>query len=164
MEGLKTAVSYICVSLIFLGVMSILLPEGTMKKVFKSFAATAVIAATVAAIKGTDFGNIAKIPVSTDTAVDSALLQSVEAVQCRAAESAVARFLTERLTSAGVEAPEIYSKADISENGDIYISELTVICSYGECTVCEKILDELSLKGEVGERDKNGSESDNKGS
>lgn len=155
METVRTAVTSVCVSLIFFGVVMLLLPEGVMHKSYKSFVSVAIIAALVSS-----FGSVSLSAEDIDPKTDiniasqsSQLAEKVTQQESLAVESAVSQLISENLNLKGVTDAEIYVSTDISEDNNIYITEVTVVCDAEKLDICRSVLDTMSITADIRERE-----------
>lgn len=156
METVRTAVTSLCVSMIFFGVVMMLVPEGTMHKSFKTFAAVAVISALITSLCGI---SSAVEELNFDFSDKATALQSSEMAETVneqnrvVAEKAVSDLITENLSAAGIKNAETSVLTDISDDGGIYITEVAVVCDSSDADTCRKVLDALSVSAEIRERE-----------
>lgn len=156
METVRTAVTSLCVSMIFFGVIMMLIPKGKMQKPFKTFASVAVVAALISSCCG--FSSAVEefeLELSSESfeSQSSELSETVNEQSVSAVESSMSDLISEYLGAAGIKNTEISVLADISETKGIYITNVTVVCDKGDADKCRQVLNEMSLTANITERE-----------
>ncbi len=156
MEAVKTLAMHLCVSLIFFGVVLMLCPEGVMKKSFKTFISTAIIAVIVvsadgiaSAVKNIDLD----ITYKATQKYTEEMSQTVESMNINAVESSVKNLILQKLSSYDIQDLEILVSANISDDNSISITNVEIVCPKGYESACSRALNELGLEGSVTERE-----------
>lgn len=156
MEAVRTAVTSLCVSMIFFGVIMMLLPKGKMQKTFKTFASVAIVSALISSCLGLSSA-VEEFDLSISSeAVESQsskLSETLNQQSVNAVESTMSDLISEGFKAAGINNTKISVSADISDGGGIYITNVTVVCDKVDKDKCQKVLNEMSVTAEIRERE-----------
>ncbi len=154
MEVFKNAVAAVSVTLVFFGLALNLMPEGTMKKPFKSFISVAVIAVLVVVLSSNSdaLQNIDINDIDIVVSDNFAIVDTNEQTSLRVTEQTVRDIVLEKLNNNGVLDAQVSVSANISDESVISITETVVFCDPKDMPTCRKILNDLGLVGKVYER------------
>ncbi len=155
MDTIKDVVASVSVTLVFLGLAMILMPEGTMKKPFKSFVSITIVAVIVVAVSSSSdaLSNIEFDEIADNVFDTSSVQETNNQVNIRVAEQTVRDIIVSQLKENGIFDAQVSVSANISDEGIISITETVVFCDLGDITVVKKVLNELGLKANVYERE-----------
>lgn len=158
MEIIKNVVISVSVTLVFLGVAIMLMPDGSMKIPFKSFVSVCLVSVLVLAFSsGTQaFNNIEFDDYLFDDSKQNELVEGLNNTSLSVAEQTVEQIVVDSLKQKGVSDAQVSVLANISDEGIISITETVIYCSKSDIAVCKKVLDELGLLGKVCERNQDG--------
>lgn len=130
MVGLRAVVTAVFSSMVFYGIVMMLLPKGTMNASFKTLAGIAVIASIVVSVGSVNFSDFEfNVDVSgVASEYSENLNERILNAEQLAAKTAVENIIEERLNSAEISFNSIEAFTDISENGGISIIKAEVVC------------------------------------
>lgn len=146
MEALKNAVTVISVSMIFYGVISLVVPFEGMNKSFKFVAAISLLAAVTVALKGVKLSNIfdeIKVDMTEQTA--NGFENTVLEAELNSVEKAVENLINSRLRSAGEKNAICKVTADISEDNSIIITDVEIFCNKDSVEKIKNVTSDLGL-------------------
>lgn len=154
MDGIKSLAIGVCTTLIAFGVISLLVPEGSLNKPIKSLLSVALIAVIVGSVSGlkVDFDSI-QINKQTVSETTENLIETVTMQEIAVTESTVQQYIDGELNKNGITDAEITVLADISDKGDIYITEVNVVCEKGQSEKCQSIMNNLNINAKISERE-----------
>lgn len=154
MEGIKSLAVGICTSLIVFGVISLLTPEGSLNKTLKSLLSVALIAIIIGGISGVEV-EFDKTEINQPTVSENfeQLKETVISQEISVTESALEQYILDELHKNGMNDTEIEALADISDKGDIYITEVNIVCEKGYSEICASVMKRLNIKAEITERE-----------
>ena len=158
METIKQCVSSICVSMIFFGIIMLLVPEGSMQNSLKRLVSVAIICSVVVAFSGISIGSFDKIQeydVSISE-ISQALNDNIIENSVNVTSQSVKSLLEDRFVALGLNDVKTAVLVDIADDKDIYIKEIRVYCSKSDVEKCQQIVSELGLTAFYYEREKYG--------
>ena len=155
MDTVKDVVASVSVTLVFLGLAMILMPEGTIKKPFKSFVSITIVAVIVVAVSSSsdalssiDFDDFNNRVFDTSSAA-----QNNNEINIRVAQQTVRDIILSELKENGIFDAQVSVSANISDEGVISITETVVHCDLNDIATAKNVLKELGLEPNVYERE-----------
>ena len=155
MESIKSLAVGVCTSLIVFGVISLLVPQGSLNKTLRSLLSVALIAVIIGGVSGVEvefesFSNTNKQMVSKNS---EQLKETVLMQETGVTEATLEQYILDELDKRGVSNAEIKVTTDISDKGDIYITEVSIICEKGESEICQSVIKPLNISADITERE-----------
>ena len=148
MDSIKMVAASACVSIIFYGLVLMLVPQGVMSKAFKNFAGIAIVASiaisSVQAFSKNDIDLRLELPSFDDFSNVSSFSDTVQNQQRQEIERSVRQLIEQQLSIKNIKAQSIEVSTDISDNGLISITVVDIICDQ---TDFQNIKDTLSSLG-----------------
>ncbi len=148
MDSIKMVAASACVSIIFYGLVLMLVPQGVMSKSFKNFAGIAIVASiaisSVQAFSKNDIDLRLELPSFDDFSNVSSFSDTVQNQQRQEIERSVRQLIEQQLSIKNIKAQSIEVSTDISDNGLISITGVDIICDQ---TDFQNIKDTLSSLG-----------------
>lgn len=150
MTTFKNVVTTLSVTLVFFGVILMLVPETKMKRSFVSFASVVLVTCVIVSLSMTD-----KIidDIDLDLHTDLSFYENIAEIgietEAEAARSAVKKVVEDALKKEGVEFYEVSVTVDIFDDTSISIGEVLILCSAEDKKISENILKDLGLNGRV---------------
>lgn len=150
MTTFKNIASTLSVTLVFFGVILMLLPESKMKKPFVSFASVVLVTCVIASFSMADkaVDNI-NLDLKYDISLYDNIVDFGSRTEAEAVKTAVKKVVTDELAKQGIDFYEVSVTVDILDDTSISIGEVSISCSKEEKENCEKILKDLGLNGRV---------------
>lgn len=154
MDTVKSIVSSVSVTMIFFGIIVLLLPEGTMKKPILNFASVALIATVISCFTNVSFSadSIDK-PTFNSSLIESEFKNKTENLTLEVAKDSLEKLIESNFLANGINNFDIYLKVDNYENNSIFISELIIYCSQKDSAKCEEIIKNLGLDANIIKRE-----------
>lgn len=150
MSTFKTIASTLSVTLVFFGIILMLVPESKMKKPFVSFASVVLVTCVIASFSMADKAveNI-DLNLMSDLSYFESITEIGNRTELNAVKDAVIKVVKDELDKQGIQYYEVSVTTDILEDTSISISEVLVSCSNKDQEKCENILRNLDLNGRV---------------
>ncbi len=154
MEGIKSLAVGVCAALIVFGVISLLVPEGSLNKTLRSLLSVALIAVIMGGVSDFKIDFQSLDAAVNQTASDKAekLKETVMMQEIGVTEKALEQYIFDKFNKNGITDAEISVCADISDKGDIYITEVNIVCEKGQSEICQNIINPLNIKAQITER------------
>ncbi len=156
MDTIKTLVISLCVSFVFLGVTMLLVPEGTIKKSFKTLVSVIIISVITTVVFGVSEA-VQKVELNTDIInleeISADFIETVNSQSVRSAQMSVKTVIDNALKQDNIKTAEVFVSANISDDYGIYINMVNVICDKSEIEECRKVLEKLSVDAQITERE-----------
>ena len=154
MEGIKSLAVGVCTSMIVFGTISLLIPEGSLNKTLKSLLSVALIAVVIGGVSGVDI-ELESVEFGENTVSDSSeqLKETVVMQELSVTKTAFEQYISDELEKNGVLNAEITVNADISDKGDIYITEVNIVCEKGQFEICQGVVKPLNINTKITERE-----------
>lgn len=150
MEAIKQVVSVVSVSLILYGVLTVVLPEGSMKNSFKYMVSIALLSSIVLTFKNTDFNLETDLNFVQSSGIDEIDVNSIEQ---EAIERSINQYLSEQIQGLTDNPFSIDVLTDISDEGYISIREIIVFCNREDAEIISELISRLGLKAVINESD-----------
>lgn len=157
MTVIKVLVSTVCVSVIFYGAVSFLIPKSVMSKSFKYIISLALLTTVILSVKGMDLKDVSFDSVNSDYALSdfSGINEVTICAYKNAAADSVENIIAERIKNITENPFSVEVLTDISENLDISITEVVVVCNAEDSVKIKQISDELGINISIVVRDGN---------
>ena len=150
MSTVKNLIMSVSVTLVFFGVMMLLLPENKMKKPFISFLSVALVAGVISVVSSV---NTSMYNFNMDFSDKSVNTDDMGAFSrqfnVHTAEQTVVTIIKSELISEGVDFFEVSANADISEDNSILLTDVVILCNVKDKAKCEQVLEKYGLNGRV---------------
>ncbi len=155
MDGIKSLAVGVCTSLIVFGAISLLVPEGSLNKTLRSLLSVALIAVIIGGVSGVEveFESVSNSNQQTVSDNSEQLKETVLMEEIGVTEAALEQYIFDELNKNGVSNAEIKVTADISDKGDIYITEVSIICEKGQTEICQSVISPMNIMAQITERE-----------
>lgn len=151
MEAIKQVVSVVSVSLILYGVLTVVLPEGSMKNSFKYMVSIALLSSIVLTFKNADFNLETDLNFVQSSEKPEQI--DVNSIEKEATESSITQYLSEQIQMLTDNPFSIEVLTDISDEGYISIREIIVFCNSEDAEKISELISRLGLKAVINESD-----------
>lgn len=153
METVKNLVAGLCSSFVFFGIIMLIIPSGTMKRSIKMLIGIAITASFVISFSNTTFSMSEIADFNGSTYLDSSNFSDVVfGQQINSVKTSVKNVVLESFKENKIFNTEVDVITNISEDGNISITVVEVVCDSADAEKVKTICKELGLNSNVTER------------
>lgn len=155
MDLLKNLVTVICAASLTYGAFIFLAPEGAMKKSIKLVVASAIIVSVLFSVKSFSEVDFELEFNNDESTLNSSLNEAVAIGYCKEIEDSIEELVVQQLKVCGVTKCVVSVFTDISDTGDIYISNVQITCPKDNIDTAQRLMASLGISAKIIEGSEN---------